>query len=166
MNHVLERTQRLPLPPPEAFEFFGDAFNLEAITPPWLHFRVLTERPIEMGPGTLISYRLRLHGIPVRWKTEIREWEPGARFRDVQLSGPYALWDHAHNFESDGQGGTLMRDRVLYRIPLGPLGEMAHRLFVRRDVERIFDHRHAEIARRFERESSPGSAEPGLGHSS
>lgn len=149
MNHVLERTQRLPLPPDEAFEFFGDAFNLEAITPSWLHFRVTTERPIEMKPGALIEYRLRLHGIPVRWKTEIREWNPEVRFRDVQLSGPYALWDHTHTFEPDGQDGTLMRDRVIYRIPLGPLGELAHRAFVRRDVERIFDHRHAEIERRF-----------------
>lgn len=149
MNHVLERTQRLPLPPDEAFEFFGDAFNLEAITPSWLNFRVITPRPIEMKAGALIEYKLRLHAIPVRWKTEIQEWDPGVRFRDVQLKGPYALWDHTHTFEADGDGGTLMRDRVIYRIPLGPLGEIAHRIFVRRDVERIFDYRYEEIARRF-----------------
>lgn len=99
-----------------------------------------------MGPGTLIDYRLRLHGIPVRWRTEIRDWEPGVRFRDVQLRGPYALWDHTHSFESDG-GGTLMRDRVLFRAPLGALGRLAQRLIVRRDVERIFDYRAAEIER-------------------
>lgn len=160
MTHVLERSQRLPLAPTEAFEFFAEAFNLEEITPAWLHFRVLTERPVEMGPGTLIEYRLRLHGIPVRWLTEIRDWEPGVRFRDVQLRGPYSLWDHTHTFSDDGEGGTVMRDHVLYKIPLGPLGEVAHRLFVRRDVERIFDHRHEEIARRFPA-SEAGTEEAG-----
>ena len=100
-----------------------------------------------MGPGTLIDYRLRLHGIPVRWRTEIRSWEPGVGFRDVQVRGPYALWDHTHNFEPDGRGGTLMRDRVLYRVPLGPLGRLALRLLVRRDLERIFDYRATEIER-------------------
>lgn len=144
---LLERSQRLPGGPAEAFEFFSDAHNLEAITPPWLHFRVLTEAPITMGPGTLIDYRLRLHGVPVRWRTEIRDWEPGVRFRDVQLRGPYAVWDHTHTFEPDGSGGTLMHDWVLYRAPLGPLGRLAQRLFVRRDAERIFDYRAAEIER-------------------
>ncbi len=101
-----------------------------------------------MGAGTLIAYRLRLHAIPVRWLTEIRSWEPGVRFRDVQLKGPYSLWDHTHTFAGDGPGGTLMRDRVVYRIPFGPLGRAAHRLFVRRDLERIFDFRAEEIRRR------------------
>jgi len=148
MPELLERTQRVPLPPDEAFEFFGDARNLEAITPEWVHFKVLTPDPIEMGPGTLIRYRLRLHGIPVRWLTEIREWVPGVRFRDVQLSGPYALWDHTHTFEPDAEGGTVMKDRVLYEIPFGPLGKIAKRAFVRRDVEKIFDFRTEEIGRR------------------
>jgi len=83
----------------------------------------------------------------VRWRTEIRDWEPGVRFRDVQIRGPYALWDHTHTFGPDGSGGTLMRDRVLYQAPLGALGRLAQRLFVRRDVERIFDYRAAEIER-------------------
>jgi ligand-binding SRPBCC domain-containing protein len=100
-----------------------------------------------MGRGTLIRYRLRLHGVPVNWLTEIREWEPGVRFRDVQVSGPYALWDHTHTFEPDGNGGTDMGDLVKYEIPLGPLGVAAKALFVRRDVERIFDFRAGEIAR-------------------
>jgi len=149
VTQLLERSQRLPLSPDQAFDFFADAFNLGEITPRWLHFRMLTEGPVEMGAGTLIEYRLRLHGVPVRWLTEIRDWEPGVRFRDVQVRGPYALWDHTHAFEDDGQGGTIMHDRVLYRVPLGPLGLLADRLLVRRDLERIFDYRHAEIARRF-----------------
>jgi ligand-binding SRPBCC domain-containing protein len=147
MAEVLERSQRIALPPEEAFDFFGDARNLERITPPWLGFRVVTPDPVQMGRGTLIRYRLRLHGVPVGWLTEIREWEPGVRFRDVQVSGPYALWDHTHTFEPDGDGGTNMHDRVIYEIPYGPLGELAKALFVRRDVERIFDFRAEEISR-------------------
>ena len=147
MPEILERSQSIPVPPEEAFEFFGDARNLERITPPWLRFRVVTPDPVEMGRGTLIRYRLRLHGVPVGWLTEIREWRPGVRFRDVQVSGPYALWDHTHTFEPDGNGGTVIGDRVVYEIPYGPLGEMAKALFVRRDVERIFDFRAEEIRR-------------------
>jgi len=90
-EHVLEREQRLPGPPERVFEFFADARNLEAITPPWLRFRVVTAGKIEMREGALIEYRLRLHGIPVRWRTRIEEWEPGRRFVDAQLSGPYRL---------------------------------------------------------------------------
>ena len=144
----------MPLPPDETFEFFADARNLERITPSWLHFRVLSTTPIEMGPGTLISYRLRLHGVPVRWLTEIREWRPIEGFRDVQVSGPYSLWDHEHRFRPDGAGGTLIEDRVRYAIPLGPLGRIARRLFVGRDLERIFDHRAAAV----EKLLAPGSA--------
>ncbi|MGI8597170.1 MAG: SRPBCC family protein [Thermoleophilaceae bacterium] len=139
--HVLKREQRLPEPPDVAFEFFADARNLEGITPPWLGFRVVSAEPITMAPGTLIAYRLRLHGAPVRWLTRIEVWEPGVRFVDVQVSGPYALWHHVHEFEPDGNGGTLMRDSVRYGLPLGPLGDLAHALFVRRDVEAIFDFR-------------------------
>ena len=147
MPEVLDRTQRIPLPPEEAFDFFGDARNLERITPPWLRFRVITPDPVEMGRGTLIRYRLRLHGVSVGWLTEIAEWKPGIRFRDRQVTGPYALWDHTHTFEPDGNGGTVVGDRVVYEIPFGPLGEVAKALFVRRDVEQIFDFRAEEIAR-------------------
>jgi ligand-binding SRPBCC domain-containing protein len=146
--HVLERSQQLPAPLDEVFAFFADARNLEAITPPWLGFRVVTEGEIEMRPGTLIEYRLGLHGIPVRWLTRIEVWEPGARFVDAQLKGPYALWHHTHTFQ-EADGGTLIADRVRYRMPLQPLGAIAHLAFVRRDLERIFDFRHAEVARRF-----------------
>jgi hypothetical protein len=143
--HRLERVQVLPVPPAEAFEFFADAFNLEAITPPWLQFRVETPGPIAMDRGTLISYRLRLHGLPVRWLTRIVEWEPGRRFADVQVRGPYRRWHHTHSFEPH-ERGTTMRDRVDYSLPLGPLGGLAHALLVRRDVERIFDFRAAAVA--------------------
>jgi len=146
-HHKLVREQNLPLPPEETFEFFGDALNLEAITPPWLGFQVTTPRPIDMHAGTLIEYRLRLHGVPVSWRTRIEVWEPGRRFVDRQLRGPYRLWHHTHEFEPDGRGGTVMRDVVRYALPLGLLGALAHLLFVRRDVARIFDFRRDEIDR-------------------
>jgi ligand-binding SRPBCC domain-containing protein len=145
---VLERTQRVGLPPEEAFAFYADARNLEAITPPWLGFRVTTPEPIEMAAGTLIEYRLRLHGIPIRWRTRIAVWEPPHRFVDVQLRGPYALWEHTHTFEPDGAGATIIRDRVRYRLPLGPLGGLAHAALVRRDLRRIFDFRRDAVAAR------------------
>jgi ligand-binding SRPBCC domain-containing protein len=143
--HVLERCQRLPDAPEDVFSFFADAGNLEAITPPWLRFRVVGPQPIDMGAGTLIEYRLRLHGVPVRWLTRIEVWEPPARFVDRQLRGPYRLWHHSHSFEADGIGGTLMRDTVRYALPLGPVGELARRAFVARDLERIFDFRAASL---------------------
>jgi ligand-binding SRPBCC domain-containing protein len=146
--HILDRTQVVPGEPPEAFAFFADAFNLEAITPPWLGFRIVTPRPIEMAEGALIEYRLVLHRVPLRWLTRIEVWEPGVRFVDVQIRGPYKLWHHTHAFEAAPGGGTSVRDSVRYSLPLGPLGRLAHAAFVRRDLERIFDFRHEAVARR------------------
>jgi ligand-binding SRPBCC domain-containing protein len=144
----LERQQVVPGAPDEVFAFFADAFNLEEITPPWLHFRVDAEGPIAMRPGTLIPYRLRLHGVPVRWLTRIEAWEPARRFQDVQLRGPYRVWRHTHTF-APHEGGTAMRDRVDYALPLGPLGRLAHAALVRRDLKRIFDFRAAAVTARF-----------------
>jgi ligand-binding SRPBCC domain-containing protein len=146
-EHVLTRSQRLTGSPDEVFGFFGDAANLEAITPPWLRFRIVTPQPIEMGPGVLIAYELRLHGLPLRWLTRIEVWEPPVRFVDRQVRGPYRLWHHTHEFAPDGDG-TLMRDTVRYAIGFGPLGELARRGLVSRDLDRIFDFRAQEIARR------------------
>jgi ligand-binding SRPBCC domain-containing protein len=146
--YVLQREQVVPAAPDEAFEFFADAFNLERITPPWLRFRVATSAPIEMSAGTLIEYRLRLHGLPIRWLTRIEEWVPGERFADVQLRGPYSHWHHTHTFERHDEG-TLMRDVVRYALPLGPLGRLARAVLVRRDLQRIFDFRGEAVAAEF-----------------
>ena len=144
--HVLRREQRLPGSPGEVFPFFADAHNLEAITPPFLGFRVVTPRPLQMRPGALIEYRLKLHGLPVSWLTRIEDWEPGMRFVDAQLAGPYRLWHHTHEFAPDGEGGTVMRDTVRYALPFWPLGEAAHPL-VARDLAKIFDFRATAVAR-------------------
>jgi ligand-binding SRPBCC domain-containing protein len=145
-THVLERAQIVRRPIDEVFAFFARAHNLERITPPWLRFEVLTPDPVAMGRGTLIEYRLRVHGVPLRWTSRIDEWAPDAAFADVQVRGPYRLWHHRHEFEPH-RDGTLVRDRVAYALPVGPLGELAASLFVHRDLARIFDFRHDAVAR-------------------
>jgi ligand-binding SRPBCC domain-containing protein len=144
--HTLRREQRLPGAPEAVFGFFADARNLEAITPPLLRFRVVTPTPIVMGAGTRIRYRLRVHGVPLSWLTEITAWEPPHRFVDEQLDGPYALWHHTHTFEPDGDE-TVMRDVVRYRIGFGALGALADAVLVRRDLDRIFDYRAEQVPR-------------------
>jgi hypothetical protein len=142
--YTLAREQWIARPVEEVFPFFSNARNLETITPPWLHFRVLSVEPEPIVAGTQIAYRLALHGIPFRWKSEIREWDPPRFFTDAQLSGPYSQWVHTHRFESSG-GRTRMTDMVNYALPLGFLGSLAHALKVKRDVERIFDYRRQKI---------------------
>jgi len=124
-------------PRSQVFEFFADAFQLETLTPPWLHFSVRTPRPIDMQRGTLIDYKLRLHGIPVRWRSEISTWDPPHQFVDEQRKGPYRYWHHLHTFE-DVPNGTLVRDFVRYSMPLGFI---LHPLLVRRDLTQIFEYR-------------------------
>lgn len=153
-TYVLEREQIIRAPLEEVFAFFSAARNLEALTPPWLRFEVLSPEPIPMHRGSVIEYRLRLRGIPLGWVSVIEEWEPGRRFVDRQLCGPYRLWHHTHEF-AEHPDGTVVRDRVRYRIPLGPIGALAHVLFVRRDLARVFDFRHAAVRRMVEREPSP-----------
>ena len=146
--HRLEREQWIPASLDDVFAFFSDAGNLEAITPPWLHFRILTPRPIAMCAETRIAYRLRLAGVPISWRTRIARWEPPHGFVDVQERGPYALWEHTHRFEPCGDG-VRMTDVVRYALPLGPLGGVAHALAVRAALAAIFDHRFAVIRERF-----------------
>jgi len=143
--HLLERSQVVRRPRAEVFEFFAEPRNLEAITPAFLRFEILPPVPPGVSPGTLIDYRLRLFGLPLRWRTRIEALDRGRSFVDVQLRGPYALWEHTHTFE-DVAGGTLVGDRVRYALPLGPLGAAAHPLFVRRTLDRIFDHRRERVA--------------------
>ena len=134
---VFEVELFLPRPREEVFSFFSDAHNLQQITPPWVKFAVLTPKPILMKAGALIDYRLRIHGLPMRWRTKITVWNPPFQFVDEQLHGPYRLWRHHHTFE-EKDGRTLCKDHVEYAV-LG--GAIINRLFVRRDVENIFAFR-------------------------
>ena len=135
----------LPCSIDRVFEFFSDAANLQAITPPWVHFRITTALPIDMHVGTLIDYQLKLHGLPVKWRTRISAWEPPYRFVDEQLRGPYRRWIHEHTF-AEHEAGTICKDRVRYVVPGGPLAPLINRLFVEKDVQRIFAHRARRMA--------------------
>jgi ligand-binding SRPBCC domain-containing protein len=146
-TYLLEREQWLPKPIDEIFAFFSRPENLQRITPAWLDFGMV-ETPEKLRVGSLIRYRLRWHGVPVRWTTEITEWNPPNGFVDRELSGPYALWNHEHRF-AEQNGGTIMRDRVTYALPLGWIGRLAHGVLVKRDVERIFDFRNEAMKQLF-----------------
>jgi len=143
VNHLLETDFHIPRPTEDVFAFFADAANLERITPPELRFRILTPLPIAMRTGALIEYQLQLLAIPFRWTTRITIWDPPFQFVDEQLRGPYAVWVHRHSFEAD-TAGTVIRDRVEYRLPLLPLGEIAYPV-VRRQLERIFSYRQRAV---------------------
>jgi hypothetical protein len=149
--HRLERRQFVARPVGEVFAFFAEAGNLERITPPWLSFRVLTPEPVQMAVGTLIDYRLRLHGVPLGWSSQIEVWEPDRQFVDRAVRGPFSLWHHRHRFSASGEG-TIVSDEVHYAPPLGALGEIAERLVVARDLDRIFAHRRQAVARILEDE--------------
>ena len=144
MTHVLETEFMLPAGIDEVFPFVADAGNLETITPPELQFRFVTPLPIEMRVGALIEYRLRLFGVPFSWLTEISVWEPGVRFVDRQLRGPFRLWHHEHRFESTPVGTTRLRDTVHYVLPFEPLGRIAHPV-VRARLDRIFAYRTERV---------------------
>lgn len=145
MAFSLHFTQWLPRQPGEVFDFYADAFNLERLTPPWLRFRVLTPPPIEMRAGVEIAYRLRLHGIPVGWRSRITAWDPPHRFVDEQISGPYRRWVHEHTFTVQ-DGGTTVVDAVEYDM-LG--GWLVDRMLVRSDLHRIFTYRQDQLAEIF-----------------
>lgn len=145
---LVTMSQWLPRVPEDLFTFFGDAYNLEKITPELLNFHVVTPRPIEMRPGTLIDYKLRVRGVPIRWRTRIEAWDPPVGFIDNQLRGPYKLWHHTHTFTAE-RGGTRCEDVVRYRPPGGPLAPLINKLVVQRDVLAIFRHRAKWLAEHF-----------------
>jgi len=130
----------LPHPRVEIFDFFSQAANLQEITPPWLHFELLSP-PRQIFKGTEIDYRLKIHGIPLRWRSKITAWEPPNRFVDEQARGPYRVWIHEHRFTTQN-GGTLCEDHVRYAV-LG--GQLIAKLFVNRDIRTIFNYRSTRL---------------------
>lgn len=144
-DQIYTAEQIIPRPREEVFAFFCEPRNLEAITPPWLRFRIADQSTNDLEQGTELTYRLRVHGLPFTWRSRIEEWEPDRGFVDVQLKGPYAKWHHTHTFEAKGSY-TVIRDKVRYRLPLGRLGHWVAGGFVTSDVEKIFAYRAAKTA--------------------
>lgn len=138
----------LARPRNEVFAFFGAAENLQRITPPMLGFEIRTALPIEMGVGTLIDYRIKLNGLPMRWRTEITRWEPDDAFEDTQLRGPYRKWVHTHEF-ADMDGGTLCTDQVDYAPPLRPIAGLINKIAVQGKVQQIFEFRQRKMRELF-----------------
>ena len=147
-EHILERQQIIKRPITEVFDFFADAANLERITPPELNFQITTAQPIDIKKGTLIDYQLKLRGIPIKWKTEITQWNPPFDFVDTALKSPYKQWIHLHTFEEGKNNETIMRDKVRYRLPFEPLGDLAH-WYVKKELKYIFDYRYKVIEETF-----------------
>ena len=126
----------------ETFNFFASAENLNKITRPWLHFKIVSDTPIQMGIGTIIEYRLKLRGFPIKWVSEIPIWQPPFRFVDQQKSGPYRYWHHEHLLEKHDKNSTRVKDIVTYKVPLD---RFTHVFFVKRDLKKIFEHRHRSL---------------------
>ncbi len=156
-DHILESRVWLPRPREEVFPFFADPRNLAVLDPPWLRFVLLSPPPDPVEAGTVFDFRIRGLGIPLRWRVLIREYDPPYRFVDVQVRGPYARWEHRHMFRA-AEGGTWLEDRITYRLPLGPLGRLLHRVCVGRQLQAIFAYRRRRLAELF-----PGTREEAHG---
>ena len=142
-DYIVESRMWLPKPRAEVFAFFADPANLVRVAPPSLRLRLLGPPPV-MSAGATFDLRLRWLGLPLRWRVFVREYDPPFRFLDVQVCGPCARWEHRHIFLAEA-GGTTVEDRIVYRLPLGPLGRLAHALFVRRQLEATWEHRRRKI---------------------
>ena len=144
--HRLQRSQIIGERLEQTFRFFANPRNLERLTPAFLRFEFLEPPPPEVRPGTILLYRLRLHGIPVNWRTRIETVETPTRFIDIQEKGPYSLWRHTHTFKSLGEKLTEVEDSVEYALPFGVLGQVARYLFVERDLGQIFAYRADQLS--------------------
>ena len=153
MEHTLHRVQRVPAPLDRTFAFFSRPENLARITPPWLGFRMVSD-DVDMRPGLRIEYRVSPLGLPQKWVSEITAYDPPHRFVDEQREGPYARWHHEHRFRAVGDG-TEVTDTVTYALPLGPIGQLAHVVLVRRQLESIFEYRKRVLADLLAEEPAP-----------
>ena len=147
-EHIIDQSFSIGMSKEDIFDFFASAENLERLTPPWLNFKIISSLPIAMNAGTVIEYKIKLHRIPIRWESEITLWDPPHRFCDVQRKGPYKKWVHEHIFETSDVG-TLVRDKVNYEV-IG--GNLINKLFVKKDLAKIFNYRQATLLSIFDDE--------------
>ena len=142
--YEINTTQFIAKPLEMVFDFFSKPENLEHITPSYLKFNLQTPSPVIMKIGQIIDYKIKLKGIPLRWRSQITSYDPPYHFVDEQIRGPYALWQHTHTFK-EKNGTTLIEDHILYKIPFGIIGSAANSLFVKKDLTRIFQYRKEKI---------------------
>ena len=147
--YSLDSVQFINKPIEDVFKFFSKPDNLSVITPPKLGFKILTPTPINMSTGRLIDYKIYLMGIPIHWRTLITDFEPPHMFVDQQIKGPYTMWHHTHTFQKV-DGGVEIKDRVVYSIPFSILGRLLNFLWIRKDLENIFNYRKKVIDELFE----------------
>jgi len=152
-RYRLHREQIIGRPREEVFSFFEKPENLARITPPSMGFKIITPSPIHMAPGALIDYTIRIFGIRRRWTTRITEYNPPYAFVDEQMRGPYSFWRHTHHFE-EIPDGTRVVDTVEYVVPFGIFGRLIHALFVKWQLDRIFNYRAQRIKSIFGHEHS------------
>ena len=149
----LKRRQWLPYRLEDVFQFFSDAHNLEQITPPWLHFKILDQSTDQIGRGTVFDYKIRIRGLPIKWRSLITQWNKGSDFVDVQIKGPYRVWHHTHRF-FEYRNGTWIEDEIYYKPPVIPFISILIDAFVNRDVRVIFDYRQKTIEKIFKQKNN------------
>jgi ligand-binding SRPBCC domain-containing protein len=147
-TEIFRQLQQFKQNPADLFPFFASPENLQLITPHWLKFKIRTQLPVDMHESAIIDYSLQLHGLPVFWRSMIRNWSPPNEFTDTQIKGPFKLWTHRHQLITNSEG-TLMIDTVHYQVPGGPFAGLINRMYVRRDVARIFAYRKQVLAELF-----------------
>ncbi|MFN2443351.1 MAG: SRPBCC family protein [Thermoanaerobaculia bacterium] len=153
---ILERTTVVDAPAATVWAFFSDPANLAKITPPSMGFQIVSSPGRTLQAGDRIDYRIRIGGLPVRWRTLISGWDPPRSFTDEQEKGPYRRWIHHHTFQPMGDGKVLVTDHVDYELPFGILGRLAGGFWVRRQLRKVFDYRSEIIRRQFGAEEDLG----------
>ena len=143
-NQILQRKSVVRAPIEKVFDFFSNAKNLEVLTPPFLQFKILEQTTPTIQKGTIFTYQLKIHGVPIKWKSLIEEWVPNSHFVDVQIKGPYKKWHHLHTFKSVPEG-THIEDTVNYTVRMGMIGDLLLGRWIRKDVESIFTYRESKI---------------------
>ena len=143
-NFNIHRSQFIDKPRDVVFSFFSKPENLESITPPYLHFKILNTLPVPMGKGQIINYKLKIRGISIKWNSLIKSYCPPFSFIDEQIKGPYSMWHHSHEFIEE-KNGTRIVDNVKYKIPFGFIGKLINYFWVAKDLEKIFNYRQGKV---------------------